>query len=166
MSGGKELSTAKDQLDLRDKILNEYEKIRGIPELSSPGTEDELNLFLKMDRDTIEKLSFEACAYNCYRLAQFSFYIKRLYNREKARVSWARVTLKKAIAKEINSYKGYGYEEKMWQAIKGNEHAWKLHEIETQAQQRCDRLDGLADMITSLANYMKSVQFTKGKNNG
>ena len=83
------IKPAKERLEYVDKALDEYEKSCGLPIIKSPGTEDELNTYLTMNRDEMEKLTPENCAEISARLAQFAFYLQRLHNREKARHIWA-----------------------------------------------------------------------------
>jgi hypothetical protein len=156
--------TAKEELQHWDTILDEYEKSISIP-LYSPSilSESELNDYLYMNRDTIEKLTPEDCAQIAYRLAQFSFHIQRTLNREIARHNWAEETVKETIADEVNSYKGYGYIEKSLQAIKHNDRASALNNIKKYAKQRIDRLSYIANNVKNLSEIILAVQKTKVK---
>ena len=156
--------TAKEELHYWDTILDEYEKGLSIP-IYSPSSlpESELNDYLYMNRDTIEKLTPEDCAQIAYRLAQFSFHIQRTLNREIARCNWAEETIKEIIADEVNSYKGYGYIEKSLQAIKHNDKASSLNSIKKYAKQRIDRLSYIANNVKNLSEIILAVQKTKVK---
>jgi len=134
-------NSATEQINYWDKVLDEYESGLGLPKyVSLVLSEQELNQYLTMDRNVIEKLSPEDCAQISYRLAQFSFHIQRTINREQARLNWAEESIKEVIADEINNFKGYGYLEKSAQAIKHNEKAQALNKIKKYARQRSDRL--------------------------
>jgi len=156
--------TAKEELQYWDTILDEYEKSISIP-LYSPSvlSESELNDYLSMNRDSIEKLTPEDCAQIAYRLAQFAFHIQRTLNREIARYNWSDETIKETIADEINSYKGYGYIEKSLQAIKHNDKANSLNNIKKYAKQRIDRLSYIATNVKNLSDIILAVQKTKVK---
>lgn len=156
--------TSKEELQYWDGILDEYEKTLGIA-LYSPTLlpETELNSYLSMNRDELEKLTPEDCAQIAYRLAQFAFHIQRTINREIARYNWTEETIKETIADEINTYKGYGYIEKSQQAIKHNDKASSLNSIKKYAKQRTDRLSYLANNIKNLSDILLSVQKTKVK---
>lgn len=156
--------TAKESLEARDKILDEYEKNIGLPVYSNDVAEEEMQTYLNMDRKTIESLSGEDCGTIGIRLLQFSFHLQRTQNRELARVAWAKNEIKLSIANELNNYKGYGYEEKSSQAIKGNDHAAKLNQILVFAQQRAERLNFLATGLKNIADMLKSVQINKRQN--
>jgi hypothetical protein len=158
------IKSSKEEVAYWDAILDEYENSIGLPAYSNNGmSESELNDYLTMSRDMIEKLSPEDCAQIAYRLAQFSFYIQRTCNRETARHNWAEENIKDVIADEINQYKGYGYVEKSLQAIKHNDKANTLNNIRKYAKQRMDRLSYLATSLKNLSDIILSVQKTKVK---
>lgn len=159
------MQTTKEQVEQWDRVLDEYESSLGLGKYSQSHSfsEDELNNYLNMNRDTIEKLTPEDCAQISYRLAQYSFFLQRTLNREIARHNWAEESTKEAIADEINNYKGYGFLEKSLQAIKHNDKASSLNKIKKYAQQRMDRLSYLANSVKNLSDIMLSVQRTKVK---
>jgi hypothetical protein len=159
------LKTSKEEVKYWDDILDEYESSIGLNKYSDSHnfTEDELNQYFTMPRDSIEKLSPEDCAQISYRLAQYAFFIQRTLNREIARHNWAEENIKETIADEINNYKGYGFVEKSIQAIKHNDKASSLNKIKRYAQQRMDRLSYLSNSIKNLSDIMLSVQRTKVK---
>lgn len=157
-------NSSSDQVNYWDKILDEYEVSLGLPPYQNQVLpEDELNQYLTMDRNIIEKLNPEDCAQISYRLAQFSFHIQRSINRENARFNWAEETIKEVIADDINNYKGYGYIEKSAQAIKHNDKAAGLNKIKKYAKQRSDRLTYLSSAIKNLSDILISVQKMKVK---
>jgi hypothetical protein len=156
--------TAKEDLQYWDSILDEYEQSIGFAEYRADSLpSSELNEYLSMNRDTIEKLTPEDCAQIAYRLAQFSFHTQRTINRELARYNWADEGVKEVIADEINNYKGYGYIEKSIQAIKHNDKASSLNNIKKYAKQRSDRLSYLANSLKNLSDIILSIQKTKVK---
>jgi hypothetical protein len=159
----------KEQLEYWDKILDEYENSIGLQTYKNNLFDtNEINSYLSMNRDELEKLVPEDCAQISYRLAQFSFHIQRTINREIARYNWAEETIKETIADEINTYKGYGYLEKSLQAIKHNDKAISLNKIKTYAKQRSDRLQYLANNIKNLSDILMSIQrikFSSGNKN-
>jgi hypothetical protein len=156
--------SSKDEVKYWDDILDEYENSIGMPSYDSEALpENELNEYLTMDRDVLEKLGPEDCAQISYRLCQFSFHIQRTLNREIARYNWAEESVKQVIADEINNYKGYGYLEKSEQAIKHNEKANSLNNIKKFAKQRSDRLSYLANGLKNLSDILLSIQRNKVK---
>jgi hypothetical protein len=159
--------TAKEELQDWDVLLDEYENQLGLPKYN-PGVlcEQELNGYLTMSRDELEKLTPEDCGQISYRLGQFSFHIQRTINREIARHNWADENTKAAIADDINNYKGYGYIEKSNQAIKHNDKAQALNKIKIYAKQRTDRLSYLANSIKNLSDILLSIQKIKSTKYG
>lgn len=156
--------SSKEELQHWDDILDQYEQTIGLSSyLPDALPSSELNEYLTMSRDMLEKLTPEDCAQISYRLGQFSFHIQRTLNRELARYNWAEENIKECIADEINNYKGYGYIEKSMQAIKHNERANKLNKIKNYAKQRSDRLSYLAASLKNLSDIIIAVQKTKVK---
>lgn len=157
--------SAKEDVNYWDSVLDEYESSIGLPSYSADSlSSSELNTYLIMSRDELEKLGPEDCAQISYRLGQFSFHIQRSLNRELARYNWADEMIKEVIADEINNYKGYGYVEKAYQAIKHNEKASSLNNIKKYAKQRSDRLSYLASNLKNLSDILLSIQRNKVKN--
>lgn len=157
--------TSKEELEYWDKILDEYEQSIGMPShQSNTETSDEIHQYLTMSRDVIEKLTPEDCAQICYRLGQMSFHIQRTLNREIARHNWAEDTTKMIIAEELNNYKGYGYIEKFYQAVKNNDKASTLYKIQKYAKQRMDRLSYLSNSLKNLSDILISIQRNKVNN--
>jgi hypothetical protein len=152
----------KEQVESWDSILDEYEKTIGFEKYKSDlFPESELQQYLTMNRDDLERLTPEDCAQIAYRLGQFSFHVQRTLNREIARVNWSEETIKDVIADEVNNYKGYGYIEKSLQAIKNNDKAASLNKIKKYAKQRSDRLQYLAGNIKNLSDILLSIQKIK-----
>lgn len=161
------LKNAKEELNDWDTLLDQYENSVGLAKYNPLVlSEDELNKYLTMSRDELEKLTPEDCGQISYRLAQFSFHIQRTINREIARYNWADETTKELIADEINNYKGYGYVEKSYQAIKHNDKALAINKIKKYAKQRTDRLSYLANGIKNLSDILISIQRIKVSKNG
>ena len=159
--------SSKEEVQYWDQILDEYENKIGFSKYVSELTdmpESELNQYLTMNRDVLEKLTPEDCGQISYRLGQFAFHVQRTINREIARYNWAEESIKETIADEINNYKGYGYIEKSQQAIKHNDKAEALNNIKKYAKQRSDRLSYLANSIKNLSDILLSIQRNKVKN--
>lgn len=155
----------KEQVKEWDNVLDDYEKGLGLGEyLTTNFTDDELNSYFTMSRDAIEKLNPEDCAQIALRLGQYAFFVQRTLNREIARYNWSEESIKETIADDINNYKGYGYIEKSYQAIKHNEKASALNKIKKYAKQRMDRLSYLANNIKNLSDILLLVQRNKVKN--
>lgn len=154
--------TTKEEIAHWDRILDEYENGIGLPlYISEAMPENELQNYLSMNRSDIEKLTPIDCAEIGYRLAQYSFHIQRSINRELSRLNWVEENIKMVISEEINNYKGYGYIEKSYQAIKNNSRASSLQKIKVYAKQRADRLSYIANSIKNLSDTIINVQKAK-----
>ena len=156
----------KDQVEQWDSVLDEYESGIGLPAYKNLNTfsEIELNDYFSMSRDSIEKLTPDDCMQIAMRLSQYALFLQRTLNREIARYNWADETIKEVIADDINNYKGYGYIEKSYQAIKHNDKASSLNKIKKYAKQRMDRLSYLANNIKNISDIIVNVQKIKVKN--
>lgn len=155
---------SKEELQYWDSVLDEYESSIGMsPYIDDNMPSDELNQYLTMNRNAIEKLTPDDCGEIAYRLSQFSFHIQRTINREIARYNWSDEKIKEIIADDLNNYKGYGYVEKSLQAIKNNEKANSLNQIKRYAKQRIDRLSYIANGLKNLSDVIISVQKNKVK---
>ena len=171
MSGKEESKTdkfpnpAKEELEKWDKILDEYESSVGLPTFLKDYTNIEAQGFMHMDRKQIEKLSPQDCASAALILNELSFHVQRAYNREMARVNWSESSIKSVVAHEVQSYKGYSYQERLEQAIKQNGSAAKLKRINVYARQRADRLSFLSSSINNRADIFLAVQRSKRNNN-
>jgi len=162
MSGNVNCQSATDKMNVVIKVLDEYEDKCGLPSLTNPCQQEELNQYLQMNRTQIEKLSSEDCVQIAYRLDQTAFYIQRLYNREQARILWAQNELNSILATQIDSYNKYWkHEMKVAMIVKQDPYAAKLHKIVNYATQRTQRLTNMAFLLSNLSNTMKANQRSK-----
>lgn len=120
-----------------------------------------------MDISIVEKLDFNTCANISYRLIQFSLYIQRCLNREKAKGKTLIKKINAMIAPGINNYysKG-GWDLQRAAAIEDNDATRSLSSAITESEARQERLDFVATGIKNLADQMKTIQFSKRENNG
>jgi len=153
---------AKEKMEKIEAVLDEYEHQCGFPQLKSPGQEKELDEYLNMDRETVEKLTPDAACSLAYRLSQFAFYIQRLYNREKSRKTWAETELNRVIAGHIEDYSQYlKYEMRTAMVCRENAYATNVQNIVRYAAQRMQRLEDLSAGIQNLAGAIRSVGYVK-----
>lgn len=158
------MKNATEKMEVVNKALDDYEKEAGLPEPIKPGEEEELQVYFSMSRDEIESLSSKNCAAIAFRLAQYSLYIQRLYNRETSRLSWAKATLSEAISVDLKQYDKFTkHEIKVAQIAKENEFVGKIQSIINYAQQRVDRLYFLSSNIKYLSEVMISNQRVKDR---
>ena len=160
MSG--KINSPVEQMNEIVQILDDYEKESGLPKPQAPGTEQELQHYLTMSRDEIEALSIEQCGSIAFRLSQYAFYIQRLHNREKARLSWASTQLNQQISQHINEYdKFMKYANKVALIAKEYSHIKTLYKILAYAKQRMERLTYLSSSLKNLSDILSTIQHGK-----
>ena len=146
-------------LSNNSRLLDEYEKKQGLPPLTSPGNEEELQEYLCMDRDVIESLTPERCISVAVRLSQFSFYLQRCINKNKAIIKFADHEMNKIISKEIGQYDKFTkHDTKVYQISMQNSAVKELLKIRSYAEQVVERFDGLSNGIKNLS-YVVSLMY-------
>ena len=146
--------TEKQKLDVRDKVLDDFEKKLGLPKNIVPGSEEELQGYLTMDRTEIEAYSSDELRSISIRLAQYSIYIQRVVNRCKAIFAWSSSEFYKITANDMLQFNGDKFlpkETKLALVAKKNLSARELEDINLYAQQTIDRLNELASGIKNLS---------------
>jgi len=139
-----------------------YEERNAVPRPMVPGPEGELTEYLTMDRKVLAKKTGEDCAEIACRLAQFSLYIQRLINEEKADLGWANAVMNDVCAGQLGNYDKYmKHEVKMSLIVKENSYAANVYKIILEIQGRISRLEHLARSIGSLADKLERLQFAK-----
>ena len=154
--------TAKERLEKRQEILNEYEKTTGLPLHKPPGDISEYEEYFCMDRKQIETLSGERATSIAIRLAQFALYLTRSINRERSNMMWAEGELNKIIASQVGQYDPYmKHDLKIAAICKSNEGANELQKIVKYAQERTVRLEGMAESIKNLSYVISLMRQVK-----
>jgi len=154
--------TAEERMKAVEQKLNEYEGRCGLPPAMAPGTDLELNEYLTMSKERIHTLSVQDCASIAYRLAQFSFYITRLYNTEKSNCLWAEAILRELLAGVKDNYGQYTKHELKFELLaKENVFAAKVNSMVRYAKQRIQRLEHLSDGISFLSKVLMDVRRSK-----
>ena len=95
------MASIEERLKQIDKALDDYEGGLTLPPAVPPGTEEELNEYLNMDRSVLKSLDRADCSEICYRLAQYSLYIQRISNKEQSRVTWADAVIQELTAPAV-----------------------------------------------------------------
>ena len=158
--------TAEERLAAVGQALDDYEKNASLPGLRSPGNEEELNEYFTMDKEKIESFSSAQCGVVSFRLAQYALYVQRLINREKSHKLWAEAMLKEQLVPYNDSYGQYTkHEMKIELAAKENSFIYKLKHMIRYAEQRIQRLDGLAFNIEFMSKVIMNMKYSKGKQN-
>jgi len=154
-------TTIDERLKSLDEALDKFERDAGLPVNSPPGSETELNEYLHMDRNDIERLSGSDCAAIAYRLGQFSLYVQRMINRDKARLTWAKTQLASFVTNDADYDKYRKFEVAVELLAKSNTAVARLSLIMRWSQQRIDRLEYVATSLKSLSDIMITNQRAK-----
>jgi len=155
------------QMETVQQALNQYELEQGLPTIQSPSTADELNQYLNMNRNQLDKLPIEDCVIIAIRLKQFALYLQRLNNIEQSRLTWAAATANRYVAHNKllsrlpSSTQYFKADMKLETIAASDNYLAKLLQIQTYAQQRCDRLTYLSACLKSLAATLIDLQRAK-----
>ncbi len=138
-----------EQLDV---ILDEYEKGHN---LNFPAFSHDMSFYWNMSRDYIEALSREEREEIAIQLTQQAMYIQRLFNRERARVSFCDASIHNVCAKEWDNY-NHVFKHDMRVAVisRENKVVEKLLKIKNHAKVRMDSLDGVTSIIRHLSDLL------------
>lgn len=148
-------------VEISDRLLNEYSRLRGIdPELE---VSNEAEKYLKLTSNELKQLTVEDCMEGAYLLESLAFYLQKEINKEQGRQIWASKYLPIMVATEVDSYKGYSYEERKNKVIKNNVAALKVYEVQTKAEQRISRLNYLVNRISKVGDTLKEIRLMKVK---
>lgn len=148
-----------------DEILDKFESDTGLPTNILPGSKEEFQSYLSMDTTHLDKLDYKECANISYRLIQFSIYVQRCLNREKAKSKILVKKINTMIASRIDEYRG-SWDIQRCAAIADNTAATALSSELTESEARQERLEFVASGFKNLADQMKTIQFSKRDNNG
>ena len=151
--------TQVEQLQKRNQTLDDYEKGLGLPPNLPPGSEEELQRFLSMDKLDIQQLSASAAIGISAKLTQFSFYFQRCINREKSSKTWADQQLYSIVAEELLQYNNsyLPTDAKIACICKTNTAASEVRKMVTMAQQRINRLEEISGGLKNMSYTMSLV---------
>jgi len=159
------VSTAKVNMDAVVAQLDQYEDSLGLEiAAESPVPQSELTQYLEMNRDELSKLDPEDCNEIAYRLGQYSFYLQRQSNKEKARELWAKAEIDRCVHDKLNDYKQFGNEYRILSIAKENTYVESLVKIQNKAKQRSARLEYIGGSVKNLSDTLKDSARTKLSN--
>lgn len=155
-----------DELQTKaEKILDEYEKLSGIPEFRM-FDDSQISKYFNMSIEQLNKLSGMECAEAAYMLAQYSYYMQRLYNRESAKNKWAHSQMARMVCDKMDSYDTYmKYEHKIELIAKENTAVQRLQSIILYSSQIMERLNFLSTSIKNMCEIMSNIQKAKSYQN-
>lgn len=146
-------------LEQVDKEENAFEN-RSLPISVAPSSLDEYESYLNMSTSDMERLSVVECSMISLKLNQYAFYIQRLTNATKAKMSTVKSEINRCIASTAHQFNGQ-WDLQREQAINENDYCKDLNKLLITLQNRADRLDGISTMIKNIAEGYKNLKFDK-----
>lgn len=148
--------------DKVESILDDYESIQGLSNLTNPGTNNDLNSYLTMDRSQLKALSLTDCSEIAYVLAEYSFYVQRLYNKESATLYWAEKQLLELTCTKLDQFDKYmKHDIKLHCIAKENDVVNKILRIISYGKQVMERLSFLSTRLNNMAERLNGLQIAK-----
>lgn len=149
-----------DQMNILDQALDEYEKKTGLPTFLENNSHQDIEKYLSMSRDKMEKLTIQDCAEIAIVISSFSFHLQRCLNRENSRANWANNKLKEIVSGKEQQYRG-SWDSQFNQAVQEDSFTRKLLKLKNYAQQRSDRLTFLSSLAKHLSEMYVNLQRSK-----
>jgi hypothetical protein len=149
-----------DQMNILDQALDEYEKKTGLPTFLENNSHQDIEKYLSMSRDKMEKLTIQDCAEIAVVISSFSFHLQRCLNRENSRANWANNKLKEIVSGKEQQYRG-SWDSQFNQAVQEDSFTRKLLKLKNYAQQRSDRLTFLSSAAKHLSEMYVNLQRSK-----
>lgn len=139
--------------------LDDFQEGLGLPKMEFG--ENQVKRFLTMPFSELKKLSCEDCAEGVFVLEQFSFHLQRAINREQAMVRWATESIHKNVAGRLHLQKGFAFDERKLQAIRGDDAAQALDVIRVEHQLKLDVISYTSNKVESVAKALTGLRQAK-----
>jgi hypothetical protein len=144
-----------------EKILDQYETSGGLIQFGAFDS-SEVEKYFHLSMAQLNKLGGMECANASYMLAQYSFHLQRLYNRESAKNRWAQDQITKAVCDKLDDYSTYTkYDAKIALVAKENTAVEKLQAIVSYSGQTMERLNFLSTSVKNMCEIMSNLQRAK-----
>jgi len=156
--------TLEEQMELAHKLLDEFESIHN---LSKPTVPNETEEILNLTHPQLEKLGAVECAEKAYQLAQYSYYIQRVHNKEAATLKWLKDKLDYFIAAKWSDYDSYTrYEMRGRLIARDNQVVNRLLKLISYSEQKIERLSFLGTTISKMSDKLENLQRAKSYQRG
>ncbi len=160
--------TAKQRMEIIDKVLDEYESKLGLPEYDHTYKHANLaSAYMQFSRDEMEACDAEDCDQIAIILSSFSLHLQRSRNREVARKSWAESVIKKSVVPRLEQYKraAGSFKDQYDAAMFDDEFCKKVSAIRDFAQQRAERLEFISSGVKAVADSFTNLGRAKRSKN-
>lgn len=148
-----------------EKILDDYENLSGLPEYKIFDNK-QVNRYFNMTFEELNSMSAIECAEAAYLLAQYSFYLQRMFNRESAKNRWGQDQITKLVCDKLDNYSTYTkYENKIALIAKENKSVERLQSIINYTNQVMERLNFLSTSVKNMSEIMSHIQKAKAFQN-
>jgi hypothetical protein len=156
--------TLEEQMELAHKLLDEFESIHN---LTKPTVPNETEAILELTHPQLEKLGAVECAEYAYQLAQYSYYIQRVYNKESASLKWLKDKLDYFVASKWENYDSFTkYEIRGRLIARDNAVVTRLLKLISYTEQKIERLSFLGTTISKMSDKLENLQKAKSYQRG
>jgi hypothetical protein len=153
--------TFDEKLKQAHDILDEFENIHNLNKVSVPS---EIENILGLSYAQLEKLQAIQCAEYSYQLAQFAYYIQRVYNKESATLKWLKEQVDTIVASHWSDFDSFvKYEIRAKLVARNNDALAKLMKQSSFVEQKIERMNFLGGRIDKMADTMSKLEVAKNK---
>lgn len=147
--------TINDKMKKAQDMLDEFEDIHQLNRIKVP---TEIDSVLSLTYAQLEKLQHEQCAEYGFLLAQYAYYIQRVYNKESATLKWLKEQIDDIVSKQWFNYDGWiKYETRAKLIAKENAVLSQLIKQHAYAEQKLERLSFLGSRIDKMADTIENL---------
>ena len=155
------VATLDERLAKVNSELDKFEKQLGLPDVAN--LENALHKYLSATQEVVRSMDAEECGEAAYLLAQFSLHIQRATNREKAKLGWIEGQIRKLVTPQIDSFKGWSYEERRDKALLADAVGVRLLDYQIFLSSRHSTLAFLSQKVDGQKETYLRLQETKRK---
>lgn len=156
--------TLEEQMELAHKLLDEFESIHNLTRPTVPNETEEI---LNLTHPQLEKLGAVDCAEKAYQLAQYSYYIQRVHNKEAATLKWLKDKLDYFVASKWENYDSFTkYEIRGRLIARDNDVVTRLLKLISYSEQKIERLSFLGTTISKMSDKLENLQRAKSYQRG
>ncbi len=147
-------TSSQQHVDKLNEILTQYETSLGV---KINKTDSKVEHYMNLKPAELNKLDRDQCGEAAILLAQYSLYLQRQQNREKAVINWSDSKIKLQISGETQNYHGSSFDERRMMAIKGNSYTANLFKLKMLSQARLDTIEFLSGRVSFLSRIYSTL---------
>jgi hypothetical protein len=158
---GEEKSSVDQRAAALQADLDEFENRHGLPPLGEPNVE--LLKYLDLTAAQLKGMDAEECGIGSVLLAQYSAYLQRVNNQERASIDWCEDNLQAIIRPRLPKVFGYSWEERRSNAIGESDQAKRFEQLMVAAKSRSARIGYLAGKVENTARRLAELAAIKNQ---